>query len=183
MRIIAGKARSLPLKSVPGKGTRPTPDRIKETLFNILQTEIYDAVFLDLFSGSGGIGLEALSRGAKKCVFVEHDRTAADIISQNIAFTKMQSQAMLCRKDYLTALKSMEGQEVFDIIFADPPYDSQIEQQLFTYLKDSSLLRKHTLIIVEASLKTDFPYLSDLGFELIKTKKYKTNQHIFVQKA
>lgn len=183
MRIIAGKARSLPLKPVPGRGTRPTPDRIKETLFNILQTEIYDSVFLDLFSGSGGIGLEALSRGAKKCVFVEQDRTAADIISQNIAFTKMQSLSTLYRKDYLTALKSMEGQEVFDIIFADPPYDQQIEQQLFAYLKDSSLLGEHTLIIVEASLKTDFSYLPDLGFELVKTKKYKTNKHIFAQKA
>ena len=162
MRIIAGKARSLPLKSVPGKGTRPTPDRIKETLFNILQTEIYDAVFLDLFSGSGGIGLEALSRGARKCVFVEQDRTAADIISQNIAFTRMQSHATLYRKDFLAALKSMEGREVFDIIFADPPYDRQLEYQLFEYLKDSFLVEAH---------------------KLVKTKKYKTNQHIFVQKA
>lgn len=183
MRVIAGKARSLPLKSVPGTGTRPTPDRIKETLFNILQTEIPGASFLDLFSGSGGIGIEALSRGAKKCVFVDHDKTAAAIIRQNLAFTKLQDGAKLYRGDYLAVLKKLEGREPFDIIFADPPYNQLIERDLLAYLKNSSLVCDDTLIIIEASLETEFPYLDELGFFSVKQKKYKTNQHLFVKRV
>ncbi len=92
MRIIAGTARSMPLKTIEGKDTRPTTDRIKETLFNILQMDVPGAVFLDLFAGSGGIGLEAVSRGAKKAVFVENSKKAAACIQENIRFTEIYIQ-------------------------------------------------------------------------------------------
>ena len=95
MRIIAGTARSMPLKTIEGKDTRPTTDRIKETLFNILQMDVPGAVFLDLFAGSGGIGLEAVSRGAKKAVFVENSKKAAACIQENIRFTKFTSSCDL----------------------------------------------------------------------------------------
>ena len=91
MRIIAGTARSMPLKTIPGQDTRPTTDRIKETLFNMIQMEVPGCVFLDLFSGSGGIALEAVSRGAKKAVLVENSRKAAACIQDNINFTKFNS--------------------------------------------------------------------------------------------
>ena len=91
MRVIAGKARSLHLKTIEGLDTRPTTDRIKETLFNMINDELYGASFLDLFSGSGGIGIEALSRGARKAVFVESSRKAAACIQENLKFTRLAS--------------------------------------------------------------------------------------------
>ena len=93
MRVIAGKARRLPLKTIEGLDTRPTTDRIKETLFNILQNDLYDIRFLDIFSGSGGIGIEALSRGAKEAVFVENNRAAVRCIQDNLKFTHLEQQA------------------------------------------------------------------------------------------
>ena len=122
MRIIAGTARSMPLKTIEGTDTRPTTDRIKETLFNIIQMDVPGAVFLDLFAGSGAIGLEAVSRGAKKAVFVENNRRAAACIQDNINFTKFNSYCDLKCMDFLAALRTLERRYVFDIIFMDPPY-------------------------------------------------------------
>lgn len=180
MRIIAGKARSLPLKTVPGTDTRPTTDRIKETLFNMINLEIPGAAFLDLFAGSGGIGLEAISRGAKRVVFVEQNRKAAACIQENIQFTKFQKESTLLCMDVLAALRHMESKEQFDVVFMDPPYDRLLEKQVLEYLKTSKLITEETLIIVEASLETDISYLENLGYELLKIKKYKTNMHIFL---
>ena len=183
MRIIAGTARSMPLKTIEGKDTRPTTDRIKETLFNILQMDVPGAVFLDLFAGSGGIGLEAVSRGAKKAVFVENSKKAAACIQENIRFTKFTSSCDLKCMDALSALRMLERRYVFDIIFMDPPYDHLWEKQVLEYLADSHLADEGTLIIIEASLETSFAYLEELGFTVEKTKRYKTNQHVFVRKA
>ena len=140
------------------------------------------AVFLDLFSGSGGIGLEAISRGAHQAYFVENNKKAAACIQENIQFTKFDSQCHLISMDALAALKTLEGKEVFDIIFMDPPYNQLHEQNILNYLKDSDLANEDTLIIVEASLETKFDYLDEYGFETVKIKKYKTNQHVFVRK-
>ena len=93
MRVIAGKAKRLQLKTPKGMDTRPTTDRIKETLFNMIQDELYDIHFLDLFSGSGAIGIEALSRGAKDACFVEQNKAAVDVIKQNLEFTHLREQA------------------------------------------------------------------------------------------
>ena len=108
MRVIAGKARRLPLKTVPGMDTRPTTDRIKETLFNILQNDLPGIRFLDVFSGSGGIGIEALSRGAKEAVFIESARAAANCIRENLTFTKLAQDATLYQCDVLAAFSRME---------------------------------------------------------------------------
>ena len=109
MRVIAGKARRLNLKTIPGNDTRPTTDRIKETLFNILQTEIPGCRFLDLFSGSGAIGIEALSRGADYAVFVEKNPKACACILENLSFTKLSEGGKLLNMDVLQALRSLEG--------------------------------------------------------------------------
>ena len=109
MRVIAGKARRLPLKTIEGLDTRPTTDRIKETLFNILQNDLYDIRFLDIFSGSGGIGIEALSRGAKEAVFVENNRAAVRCIQDNLKFTHLEQQATVLPFDVLAALARLEG--------------------------------------------------------------------------
>lgn len=181
MRIIAGTARSLPLKTIEGKDTRPTTDKTKETLFNVLQFDIPGCYFLDLFSGSGQIGLEALSRGASYAVFVENSKKAAACIQDNIDFTKFDKVSKLMTTDAVTAVKMLEGKYNFDIIFMDPPYNKELEKDVLGVLSNSSILKPDTLIVVEASNETKFDYLSDLGFEIVKEKLYKTNKHVFIK--
>ena len=183
MRIIAGTARSLPLKTIEGMDTRPTTDRIKETLFNMLQNDVPGSYFLDLFAGSGQIGLEAVSRGARYAVFVENNKKACACIEDNIHFTKFDKETKLLQSDVISAIRSMEGKYKFEVFFMAPPYNHEYEKEVLECLKDSSILKEDTLIVVEASLDTSFDYLSDLGFELKKLKTYKTNVHAFITKA
>lgn len=183
MRVIAGKARRTPLKTLEGMGTRPTTDRIKETLFNMLQYDIADCCFLDLFAGSGAIGIEALSRGAKMAVFVEQNARAAECVRENLKATKLEPQAVVMNCDALTALKRLEGNYRFDYIFMDPPYDQLLEKQMLEYLAESNLIDKQSTLIIEASLETEFGYLESLGFVLEKEKEYKTNKHMFVYRG
>ncbi len=184
MRVIAGKARRIPLKCIEGSGTRPTTDRIKETLFNMLSDDIPGCRFLDLFSGSGAIGIEALSRGAKAAVFVEKNRRAASCIRENLEKTRLGEDARLLQTDCRKALSLLEKEEqFFDIIFMDPPYNHLLEKEILTRLADSTIADETTLIIAEASLETDLSYLQGLGYQIIKEKKYKTNMHIFVRKS
>ena len=182
MRVIAGKARRLNLKTIPGNETRPTTDRIKETLFNILQPEIPGCRFLDLFSGSGAIGIEALSRGADYAVFVEKNPKACACIRENLSFTKLSEGGKLLNMDVLQALRSLEGGEPFDCIFMDAPYEQHLEQPVLEYLADSTLANENTLIIIEEDLYTDFSYVEELGYHLIRSKEYKTNKHVFLKK-
>lgn len=182
MRIIAGTARSLPLKSIEGRDTRPTTDRIKETLFNILQSDIAGSSFLDLFAGSGQIGLEALSRGASHAVFVENNKKACACIEENIRFTRFTPSSRLLAMEVLSALRTLEGTDTFDCIFMDPPYRSGLEQEVLTYLSSSGLLSENGVIVIETAMDTDISYVEDLGFVITREKKYKTNKHIFVAK-
>lgn len=182
MRIIAGEARSLPLKSIEGKQTRPTTDRIKETLFNILQSGIPGSRFLDLFAGSGQIGLEALSRGAEYAVFVDNNKKACACIEENIRFTRYTDKSKLLTMESFSALQFLEGKDSFDYVFMDPPYGCLYEKEILTCLSSSQLLKKDAVIIAEASLDTDFSYVSELGFVIIREKRYKTNKHVFMAK-
>lgn len=182
MRVIAGTARSLPLKTPDGPDTRPTTDRIKETLFNMLQTDIPGAVFVDLFSGSGGIGIEALSRGASKAYFVENAPKAISCIEQNLVFTKFADRAIVIKQDAVSALHSIFEKEA-DIIFMDPPYHQDHEKRVLAQLSQMKYVTEDTLIIVEADVHTDFSYLDSLGFRIEKEKTYKTNKHVFIRKG
>ena len=182
MRIIAGTARSLPLKTIEGKETRPTTDRIKETLFNIIQQDVPDSYFLDLFAGSGQIGLEAVSRGAAYAFFIENAKNAASCIADNIAFTKFDKQCKLLQMDVLSGLRTLEVKYTFDLIFMDPPYKDGSEKQVLTFLSQSSLVKPSAKIIVEAAKDTDFSYAIPLGYEITKEKIYKTNKHVFLKK-
>lgn len=183
MRVISGSARSLRLKTVDGMDTRPTTDRIKETLFNIINPSVYDSVFLDLFSGSGGIGIEALSRGAREAVFVESSPKAMSCIKDNLQYTRLAPKAITLTADVMDALYRLEGEKTFDIIFMDPPYERGLEQKVLEYLSESDLVYEDTLIIVEASKNTDFSYAGDLGFDVIREKMYKTNKHVFLART
>lgn len=181
MRVIAGSARSLPLKTPDGPDTRPTTDRIKETLFNMIQPKLADCVFLDLFAGSGGIGIEALSRGAAKAYFVENAPKAAACIAENLAFTKFTERGVLLKQDVFTGLHGIFEKEA-DIIFMDPPYRLKYERRLLEALDGMKYVTENTLLIMEASLDTDFGFVSEYGFEVTKEKKYKTNKHMFIKR-
>lgn len=183
MRVIAGKARSIPLKTVEGQDTRPTTDRIKETLFNMLQNELADCLFIDLFSGSGAIGIEALSRGARKAVFVEKAPAAVACIKENLKKTDLEEGALVIASDAVSAIFRMEGGEPADFIFMDPPYGLDLERSVLDALKNSTLVDEYTTIIIEAALDRDFSYAEDEGYEIIRQKKYKTNKHIFMRLA
>ncbi len=182
MRVIAGSAKRIQLQTIEGMDTRPTTDRIKETLFNMISEYLADSNFLDLFSGSGAIGIEALSRGAAFGVFVEQSKLATNCIRKNLMATKLEKNAEIHEMDVLYALKLLENRKTFDYIFMDPPYDKLLEKSVLEYLSSSNLLSEDGIIIVEASLKTDFSYVEDLGFTMIKVKEYKTNKHIFLEK-
>lgn len=171
------------LETPEGMDTRPTSDRIKETLFNMIAPDIYDSYFLDLFSGSGQMGIEALSRGAREAIFVEKDKKAIACIEKNIAKAKLQDVSKLYKEDVFSVLNRLNGHEAFDIIFMDPPYNKLIEKQVLETLSKLESVSEDTLIIVEASLETDFDYVGDLGFTITKEKIYKTNKHIFIKKA
>lgn len=180
MRVIAGKARRLNLKTPEGLDTRPTTDRIKETLFNMLQPYLPGSIFIDLFSGSGGIGIEALSRGAKHAYFVENNRNAIECILENLKFTRLTEDATVLKQDALSALSGIHEKEA-DVIFMDPPYEQEFEKRVLTHLKDMPYVTDNTLIVVEAMLNTDFSYVEELGYEIVNDKRYKTNKHVFMK--
>ena len=183
MRVIAGSRKRMPLVTPPGMGTRPTTDRIKETLFNMLNPYLYGCRFLDLFAGSGQMGIEALSRGSREAVFVEKSPRAADCIKRNLEFTRLTEQGTILVEDAVKACESGRIGEAFDVIFMDPPYDRQLEKQVLEALSASELLREDGLIVAEASLETDFSYLDSLGFVMERQKQYKTNQHVFIRRG
>lgn len=182
MRVIAGIARSMPLQTIEGKDTRPTTDRIKETLFNMLQNQVPGSRFLDLFSGSGGIGIEALSRGATEAVLVEKQPKACACIKKNLEFTKLADRAVLMETDALTAIRRLDGSSPFDLIYMDPPYAQGLEQDTLAALAKSTLVNMDTVVLVEAGLDTDFSFLPQTGLEIFREKRYKTNRHLFCRK-
>ena len=183
MRVIAGSARSLPLKTIKGDKTRPTTDRIKETIFNILNPYLYGANFLDLFSGSGGIGIEALSRGAKSCVFIDKSREATSIINQNLKFTRLDENATVLTADVADALVMLRRDEPFDVVYVDPPYGNGVWKEILALLNRLKFIDNNTLIVVEEDLSDDIEE-GDVfsGFEVTRIKQYRKNRHIFFKR-
>jgi 16S rRNA (guanine(966)-N(2))-methyltransferase RsmD len=183
MRVIAGEARRIPLICPFGKDIRPTTDRIKETLFNIIQEEILGSEFLDLFSGSGAIGIEALSRGAKKATFVEMARESISCIQKNLEKTKLAEKSVLLPIEATYAIKKLDRQGAkFDIVFMDPPYDKGWEEKTLGLLAETSLLHEDTLIIVEISDKGTWEHVDESIYKLEQVKDYKIARHVFLRK-
>ncbi len=181
MRVIAGKARRLSLITPKGQGTRPTTDIIKETLFNMIQNDLDDIRFLDLFAGSGGIGIEALSRGARECVFVDSDREAVRCIYANLEHTKLISQAKVLGYDYKKALRRLRGSGQFDMIFMDPPYSEHLESEALDLISDYELLKNDGTVIIEMTKEGQINALPE-DFIIKREKIYKSNKHIFIGK-
>lgn len=182
MRVIVGSARRLLLKTPSGMDTRPTTDRIKETLFNMLMPYLSGAIFVDLFSGSGGIGIEALSRGARKAYFVDSSPKAIACISDNVEHTHFTDKAVILKQDAFSAIRG-SIKDVADVVFLDPPYNQEYDKRALELLKDAPFVDEDTLIVIEASLETDFSYTEALGFAVEKEKCYKTSKHMFIRRA
>lgn len=181
MRVIAGSKRSIRLFAVEGNHTRPTTDRIKETIFNVIAADIPSCDFLDLYAGSGQIGIEALSRGAKYCAFCENDHRAISIIGKNLAKTGFMHQSDIFAFSASIALAKMRDRDLsFDIIYMDPPYELCEEKKILMQIDEADILNHNGYIIIEADINRDFSFVEDIGFEILKIKKYKTNQHIFI---
>ncbi|MCI5848366.1 MAG: 16S rRNA (guanine(966)-N(2))-methyltransferase RsmD [Lachnoclostridium sp.] len=181
MRVIAGKVRRMTLVTPQGKDVRPTTDRIKETLFNIIQNDLYDCEFLDLFSGSGGIGIEALSRGAKEAVFVDKSKESLRCIEYNLEHTRLTDEAEVLPMDCLQAIRNLSKRNKhFDIVFMDPPYECDLEAPVLEALDKSGIIDNDTMIIIETSLRTDIEQWNDNHFTIERVKSYKTNQHVFL---
>ncbi len=169
MRIIAGKDKGRRLKSLKTRDVRPTSDRAKEALFNILASSIVGTRFLDLYAGFGGIGIEALSRGAYEAIFIEEDDSNLEVINYNLDLVDYQDKSRVIRGDVLKSLPILQGD--FDFIFMDPPYD-----QTELYLKTLNLIQEYNLLAQEGIIVIEHNFDNELklpkGYNIIKKKRY-----------
>lgn len=178
MRVIAGTAGRINLVTPRGDKTRPTTDRVKETLFNILQPYLFDCIFYDLFAGSGGIGIEALSRGAAKAFFSDNSPEAIACIRENLKNTGLSEKAVVSKSSFEMLLK--QSREKADIVFLDPPYQKGLEIEALRHLKESNLLKEDTMIIIETAPNQEYNDVDLDGFEIFRVKEYGNLKHVFL---
>ena len=169
MRVISGKARGVNLKTPDGVLTRPTIDRVKEALFSIINFDIPASNVLDLFGGTGQLGIEALSRGAKSAVFVDQREDACKLIKENLRRTKLEQDAKVVRMDYLDYLKRCKDK--FDIIFLDPPYAEVFLENALKCITEIDILQSGGIIVAERPLGKDLPWDFE-GYTRSKDYKY-----------
>lgn len=158
MRVITGSARGRRLKELKGTDTRPTTDQVKEAMFNILQFDIEGRRVLDLFAGTGQLGIEALSRGAASAVFVEARKDAASLVRDNLALCGLENRAKCVQGDALAYLSSLREQ--FDLIFLDPPYDSELLAKAIAHIARFDILAPHGIMIAESRAEKPLPALN-----------------------
>ncbi len=156
MRVITGKARGVVLRTPDGLSTRPTADRVKEALFSIVQFDIPNARVLDLFGGTGQLGIEALSRGAKSAVFVDEQEAACRLIRENLKRTKLEGSARVIRSDYALYLKNCR--ETFDIILLDPPYKEKFLENALKLITEIDILQSGGIIVTERPVEKDLDF-------------------------
>ncbi len=181
MRIISGKARGTKLYTLEGTATRPTLDRVKESLFNIIQNDIEDSTILDLFSGSGAIGLEFLSRGAKKAVLCDNSKDAIKIIKQNVQKTHFEEKAEVYNMEFTKLIERLQKQK-FDIIYIDPPYDTDFIKISIEKIIEYKLINEKTKIIVETDDETRIlKQIEKMDVEITDKRKYGRATIIFLR--
>lgn len=178
--MIAGSAKGHKLKAPKGTDTRPTTDRIKETLFNMISQDIYDSYFLDLYSGTGAIGIEALSRGAQKVVFIDKSSICKKIIEENLNYTKLRDKGLVYQSEINFGLDILkEKNYAFDIIFMDPPYNDNEIKNTLEKIINYNLISPSGYIIIEHSSKRFILNVDKLI--LWKEKKFKTTTMTFLK--
>jgi 16S rRNA (guanine966-N2)-methyltransferase len=170
MRIIGGTFKNQTLKSPKGEQTRPTSERLRETVFNIAQGYVKGKTFLDLFAGSGAIGIEAISRGAFFATFIEKDRKALHALQENIKKLELENQTKVFAGDVFTLLKRFKGQS-FDLIFIDPPYEKGFQKKTLQLIDELGILAKEAVIFVEESVNNDLTFLKYATFQLKEKRR------------
>lgn len=181
MRVISGLARGTKLKTIESDTTRPTLDRVKESLFNILQDKLKGAVVLDLFAGSGALGIEALSRGAQKAYFCDKNFEAVKVIKENLSKTRFLDKSIVYNSDYVNAIKKIK--EEISIVFLDPPYKLDLAVSAVNELIKQKLITKDSLIIIETDeINRDIKEVQKIeNVEVIDTRKYGRANLIFIK--
>lgn len=181
MRIISGKARGTKLYTLDGTATRPTLDRVKESLFNIIQNDIEDSTVLDLFSGSGAIGLEFLSRGAKRAVLCDSSKDAIKIIKQNVQKTHFEEKVEVYNMEFTELVERLQNQK-FDIIYIDPPYATDFIKISLEKIIEYELVNENTKIIVETDDETRIlNQIEKMDVEITDKRKYGRATIIFLK--
>ena len=181
MRIISGKARGTKLYTLDGMNTRPTLDRVKESLFNIIQNDIEDSTVLDLFSGSGAIGLEFLSRGAKRAVLCDSSKDAIKIIKQNVQKTHFEEKVEVYNMEFTKLVERLQNQK-FDIIYIDPPYATDFIKISLEKIIEYELVNENTKIIVETDDETRIlNQIEKMDVEITDKRKYGRATIIFLK--
>ncbi len=184
MRVISGTARGKKLVSLEGLNTRPTLDRVKEALFNIIQFNIADKNVLDLFAGSGAIGIEAISRGAKSATFCDNSIDAIKIIQTNIKNTRSTDKAIVLHKDYSLALKDLAKKgNKFDIIYLDPPYKTDFANKAIEEIIKLDILSKEGIIILETDDTKKEEAIKSKNIQIFDKRKYGRAILIFIRKG
>ncbi|MGN1095774.1 MAG: 16S rRNA (guanine(966)-N(2))-methyltransferase RsmD [Eubacteriales bacterium] len=173
MRIVTGSARGINLITLEGETTRPTPAVVKEAIFSSIQFDIEGRTMLDIFAGSGQMGLEALSRGAEKVTFVDSNRDAVNIITENAKKTKLYQKTNVLCMDWKQYIKSAAGRNAFDIVFVDPPYAAELVTEVACALYDADMIKENGMLICESGheLDTDDVMISE-RFDVKKKTHY-----------
>lgn len=181
MRIVSGKLRGTKLETLAGENTRPTLDRVRESLFNIIQFEIKDSIFLDLFSGSGACGLEAISRGAKKAIMCDNSKDAIKIIQKNVAKTRTENQVEIYQMSFETLLRN-KIKETLDIVYIDPPYKTDYAYQSVKILLEKELIKENSIVIIETDEQEKVEnQIKKLEIEITDTRRYGRAHLIFLK--
>ena len=181
MRIISGKARGTKLYTLDGENTRPTLDRVKESLFNMIQSKINDCIFLDLFSGSGAIGLEAASRGAKKVILCDNSKEAIQIIKRNIEKTHTEEQIELYHTSSQELLENKIKEKV-DIVYIDPTYKTNLAFDSVKTILDKEIINKNSIMIIETDeVERVISQVRNLKIEIIDQRRYGRAHLIFLK--
>ena len=171
VRVISGSARGLKLNTPGDDRVRPTTDRVKESMFNIVQDWVYDSQVLDLFAGSGALGIEALSRGASQAVFCDKSLDSIKIIKSNIEKARVVDRSQIVSGDFKRCLRDMEAKnQSFDMIFVDPPYYEGLFEEVLDTIRSYKILKKDGIVIVEHDAKRPIGQVE--GLEVYKEKKY-----------
>ena len=181
MRVISGIARGTKIKSIDSMSTRPTLDRVKEALFNILQNSIKNAIVLDLFAGSGALGIEALKKKKKRAYFCDINKEAIKIIKENLEKTRLIEKSVIYNEDYIIAIKKIK--EPLSIVFLDPPYKLDLAVKSIKELQKNKLLTNNSIIIIETDeLNRDIEELQKIeNLEIIDNRKYGRANLIFIK--
>lgn len=181
MRVISGIAKGTKLNSIESLSTRPTLDRVKEALFNIIQTHLQDSNVLDLFAGSGALGIEALSRGAKHCTFCDKSYESVKMLKQNLERTKFENKGTVLVNDYKKCIKTLTKNK-FDIIFIDPPYKQDIAVNSIKLILEHDIFAKDGIIILETDEEErETQELKNINLEVYDVRKYGRVRLIFLR--